>query len=174
MPNNLFITGESGVGKSTAVAKVAEFLAPRAISGFLSPRLSDDKSDSGWRIDGFNGISGLVVHASISSAQRMGSYGVDMELFERCVDVESGALDGSDLVLIDEIGLFGDWSQSFREFVTRALDAEVPVVAIVRKKSGEFSDRVKLRDDIATWLVTEDQHESLPGDIAHWVEAFDV
>jgi nucleoside-triphosphatase len=173
MPNNLFLIGESGVGKSTALAQAAEFLAPRAISGLLSPRLTDGELNSGWRIEGFNGVSGLVVHSSIESTRRMGSFGVDIDLFERCVEAESGALADADLVIIDEIGLFGDWSNSFREFVTSALDAEVPVVAIVRRKRGEFSDEVKLRSDAESLLVTQDRRDSLPGDIARWVEAFD-
>jgi len=37
MPNNLLLTGVSGVGKSTVLAQAAELLKPWSISGFISP-----------------------------------------------------------------------------------------------------------------------------------------
>jgi nucleoside-triphosphatase THEP1 len=107
----------------------------------------------------------------------MGAFGVDMELFNRCVDVEAASCVGSDLVMIDEIGIIGDWSKRFQDYVTRALDSTIPVVAIIRFKTGEFSDEVKLRNDLETWTVTENSRDSLAGDIASWVngaKAFDA
>jgi nucleoside-triphosphatase THEP1 len=131
MPNNLLVTGKSGIGKSTVLAKVAELLEPRVISGFLSPRNHDGVTDQGWKIVGFNGVTGIVAHPDIRGHQRMGSLGVDMELFDRCVGSENGTLSESDLVIIDEIGIFSDWSEIFRDYVTRAMNADVLVVAIV-------------------------------------------
>ena len=127
MPNNLLITGESGIGKSTVLMEVVDFLKPRAMSGFVSPRVSDAQADSGWMIEGFNGVAGLIAHASIESEHRMGAFGIDMDLFERCIDVEQESLGGSDVVVIDEIGIIGGWSEKFRDYVVRVMDADVPV-----------------------------------------------
>ena len=86
MPNNLFITGESGVGKSVALAAAAEELCPRRISGFVSPRNTVGGVDQGWSIEGFNGVSGVVTSRDIVSDHQLGTSGVDMELFDRCVE----------------------------------------------------------------------------------------
>ena len=177
MPNNLLLTGVSGVGKSTVLTEAAELLKPRAISGFLSPRTTGAGSQSGWLIEGFNGVSGLVADPSITSTLNMGAFGVDMELFNRCVDVEMASFVGSDLVMIDEIGIIGGWSQRFQAYVTRVLDDTIPVVAIIRSESGVFSDQIKLRNDVELWTVTEQNRSSLAGDIASWVngvKAFDA
>jgi nucleoside-triphosphatase len=173
MPNNLLITGESGIGKSTVLAEVVEFLKPRVISGFVSPRVSDAEADSGWMIEGFNGVGGLIAHASIESEHRMGAFGVDMEMFDRCVAAEAQSLDGADVVVIDEIGIIGSWSDIFMDYVNRAMDEDVPVVTIVRMRPGEFSDQIKSRDDAETRIVTVENRNSISGDIARWVEAFD-
>jgi len=69
MPNNLLVTGKSGIGKSTVLAKVAELLEPRVISGFLSPRNHDGVTDQGWKIVGFNGVTGIVAHPDIQGHQ---------------------------------------------------------------------------------------------------------
>ncbi len=174
MPNNLLVTGESGIGKSTVLLEAAEFLRPRALSGFLSPRVSDAQADSGWMIEGFNGVAGLIAHPTIESEHRMGAFGVDMDLFERCIDAELESLGNADVVMIDEIGIIGGWSEIFRDYVTRVLDSEVPVVAIVRLRDGDFSDQIKLRDDTETWTVTVENRNSISGEIARWAEAFDA
>lgn len=174
MPNNLLITGKSGIGKSNVLAAVAELIEPRVISGFLSPRLKDDVTVQGWNIVGFNGVTGVVAHPDIQGSQRMGSLGVDMELFERCIGSESETLNESDLVIIDEIGLFSDWSEIFRDYVARALNSDTPVVAIVRQKKGQFSDQIKQRTDVEIWTVTEQNRDSIHGDIAKWAEGHDV
>lgn len=174
MPYNLLITGESGIGKSTALSQSVEFLSKRRIAGFLSPRVVTDGSDPGWRIEGFNGVSGMFAHASIRGRHRMGLLGVDIDLFERCISSETSALSRSDLVIIDEIGIIGGWSEAFRQFAERALDSTVPTVAIVRQKSGDFSDRVKSRDDVEIWTLNREIRDVMPGDIARWVEATDL
>jgi len=174
MPNNLLITGKSGIGKSTVLAKVAELLEPRVISGFLSPRNQDGLTAQGWKIVGFSGVTGIVAHPDIEGHRRMGSLGVDMELFDRCVGSENGTLSESDLVIIDEIGIFSDWSDIFRNYVIRAMNADVPVVAIVRQKQGEFSDQIKRRTDVEIWTTTEQNSDSMHGDIANWIEGLDA
>lgn len=174
MPNNLFITGGSGVGKSVALAAAAEELFPRRISGFHSPRNTVGGIDQGWSIEGFNGVSGVVASRDIVSDHQLGTFGVDMELFDRCVEAELESHAGSDVVLIDEIGTIGGWSPRFVEYVEQLTESEIPVVAIVRQKSGELSDQTKQRDDSVLWTVTQVNRDDMPGEIARWVESFDT
>lgn len=175
MPNSLLITGESGVGKSFALSRAMDILGSMQFAGFLGLRETDGESseDSGWRIHGFNGVSGLLAHASIKTRCRLGHLGVDMELFERCVESENAVLSHADAVIIDEIGIIGGWSSNFMRFTEAAMESSTPTVAIVRKKSGEFSDRVKARADIELWTVTRDNRDTISTDIARWVRALD-
>lgn len=174
MPNNLVVTGASGVGKSTSLALAAESLNPRKISGFISPRQRDGDPTSGWLIEGFNGVSGLVADSSIKSKHRLGSFGVDLDLFDRCVLNEVDSLDATDLVMIDEVGIIGEWSTEFVRFLSRVLDSTVPSVLIVREKPGDLSDQVKSRSDVDLMVVTEQNRETAPGDIQRWVEDHDL
>ena len=118
-------------------------------------------------------MSGLLAHASISGRHRLGLLGVDMALFERCIASEFAKITSADVVIIDEIGIIGGWSREFEKFVRRALDHDVPTVAIVRQKSGELSDEVKSRGDVESWTVDRDNRDWISGDIALWVESFD-
>ncbi len=172
MPNNLLITGESGVGKSTALIEAIEYLEPRTFTGFVSPR--SNIGDSGWMIESFNGDEGLVAHPSINSRHRLGLLGVDMELFERCVASEAASLGKTETVIIDEIGIIGGWSTEFKKFVLAALDSRVPTLAIIRKKSGEFSDQIKLRSDVKIWEVNTRNRDSISREIAQRVRLFDL
>ena len=144
------------------------------IVGFLGPREAHSRSvgSPGWRIDGFNGISGLLAHPSIQTRHRLGLLGVDMELFERCVASEYAALRSADVVVIDEIGIISGWSKNFRKFTETALESSTPTVAVVRQKPGEFSDRVKLRNDVVLWTATRDNRETISSDIEDWIMAF--
>ena len=148
-------------------------LGSMQFAGFLGLREADAESAGGpaWRIDGFNGVSGLLAHVSIETGHRLGLLGVDMELFERCVESEHAALSSADVVVIDEIGIIGGWSSRFKRFATAALESTTPTVAIVRQKSGEFSDQVKSRADIELWTVTRENREVVSADIARWVRA---
>ena len=51
--------------------------------------------DQGWSIEGFTGLSGVVANRDMDSDCQLGSYGVDMELSDRCVEVESESHAGS-------------------------------------------------------------------------------
>lgn len=173
VPNNLLITGESGVGKSSALSRAVDSLGPMRCAGFLGLRhtVGETARTPAWRIDGFNGVSGLLAHTSIKTGHRLGRLGVDMELFERCVASENAALGSADVVIIDEIGIIGGWSGKFVRFTETALDSSTPTVAIVRQKSGELSDQVKLRADIELWTVTRENREIISTGIAQWVRA---
>ena len=173
MPNNLLITGESGVGKSSALSSATDSLGPMEIAGFLGPREAglDSSGGSGWRIDGFNGVTGLLAHSSIQTRHSIGRLGVDMELFDRCIASEYAASSTASVVIIDEIGIIGGWSIEFQRLVESALDSTAPTVAIVRQKPGDFSDRIKSRDDVEIWTVTLENREFVSIDIAKWVRA---
>ena len=174
MPNNLLITGESGDGKSFALSSAADSLGPMEIAGFLGPREAglDSSGGSGWRIDVFNGVTGLLAHSSIQTRHSIGRLGVDMELFDRCIaSDEYAASSTASVVTIDEIGIISGWPIEFQRLVESALDSTAPTVAIVRQKPGDFSDRIKSRDDVEIWTVTLGNREFVSIDIAKWVRA---
>ena len=94
-----------------------------------------------------------------------------MELFDRCIASDYAASSTASVVIIDEIGIIGGWSIEFQRLVESALDSTAPTVAIVRQKPGDFSDRIKSRDDVEIWTVTLGNREFVSIDIAKWVRA---
>jgi nucleoside-triphosphatase THEP1 len=54
------------------------------------------------------------------------------------------------------------------------MESTIPLVAIVRKKFGDLSDRVKQREDSVLWTVTQQNRDDMAGEIARWIESFDT
>ena len=170
MSNNLLITGPSGSGKSTAVRSAIQSVNNLHVRGFLSTDIVESERRVGWTIEGLGGLSGVLVHSNIQSQFMLGSLGVDMELFERIIEIELLSNEPADLFVVDEIGVIGGWSESFIEAISIALDSETPVVAVLREKSGRLEDAVRQRADTEVISVTTADRHARPKIIERWIQ----
>lgn len=169
MPNNLLITGPSGIGKSTVLRNAAEAMKDLRVRGFLSAEIVESGHRVGWSVEGLSGLSGTLAHGSIESEFMLGSIGVDMELLEQIVTKEFLSCEPADLLVIDEIGIIGGWSETFEKAVSLAFDSETPVVAVLREKAGRLEDGVRQRTDVETLSVTAMSRNTLPEVVGRWV-----
>jgi nucleoside-triphosphatase THEP1 len=87
-------------------------------------------------------------------------------LIEEELERQPGSVDG---YLIDEIGKMECLCPQFIKAVRRILDGPVPLVATIGLRGGGFIAEVKNRRD--SWLVevTHTNRQSLPSQVAEWV-----
>ena len=168
--SNLLLTGVSGVGKSTLVSKLARELKGREIRGFFSEVIYKGDKRLGWRMENFAGEGGLLAHIDIESEYHMGRYGVDMELFHWIMTPQLQINEDVYVYLIDEIGIIAPWSSAFINAMDKLLDSDRKVVAVIRRKSDEYVDRVKGRDDVELWEVTPENRDVMLNKVLFWIE----
>lgn len=169
---HLLLTGPSGVGKSTLLARVDARLPELAISarGTTSRVIVDGGERAGWTLHDLTGEGGILAHRDLASPHRLGRYGVDMACFHRVVLPQLVLDSPADVHLIDEIGAIAPWSEAFMAAMDRLLDSGRPVVAIVgRNVRHAYPGTILARGDCAVWAVTEANRDELVDEVVAWI-----
>lgn len=171
MSRTLLLTGRPGVGKTTAVRRVAERLEDRTTAGFVT----EEERDGSGRRTGFAAVpiggGSRVMIASVDreGGPRVGRYGVDVGAIDRLAD-ETLTGDDVDVWLIDEIGKMECLSDRFVEATRRILDGPAPVVATIGRSGGGLIAEAKARDDTVVGEVTEDTRDAVPDRVVAWLD----
>ncbi len=162
----ILLTGLPGCGKTTVVRKVADLLRGAA-SGFFTDEIRDDNGRrTGFRVTSLDGKRGRLAGRKPGPGPRVGSYLVDVEDFER-VALASIAAGQGRVLLIDEIGKMECCSQRFVREVERALGADIPILATIPLRGGgDFIDGIRRRTDAETIVVTRENRDALPEQLA--------
>lgn len=168
--HNLLVTGRPGVGKTTLIGRVLERLEVRA-GGFYTREIREDGKRVGFSIVGIDGGSGVLARVGFESDYKVGRYGVNREDLERVgVAALESAIDGADLVVMDEIGRMELCSPLFREAVMRALDCPRSVLGTIQDRSNTFLDTIRTRVDVSVVRVTEENRDKLADELTAAVE----
>ncbi len=112
------VTGLPGIGKTTLIKKIAHNLGKRAI-GFWTEEVRDRKTKKriGFKVITTEGEQMLFASKTFSSKYLVGSYGVNVERFERIVLplFEKIKKEGKGkVIIVDEVGKMELFSKSFR------------------------------------------------------------
>ena len=166
---NILITGLPGIGKTTAIKKLAEELKDLGPEGFYTAEIREGAGRQGFELIGLDGRRGLLCHVGIKSNYRVGRYGVALEDFEKFLDALMLAGPKTQVVIIDEIGKMECLSRKFRAVVRGVLDSETPVIATVALNGAGFIAEVKNRADIKLLELTAGNRGTLPVEIAGYV-----
>ena len=163
---NLLLTGPSGIGKSTLLAKIPSRVPDKTIRGTNSQVIFQRDVRVGWSLHNYEGEGGVLAHVDIESEYQLGRYGVDMELFHRIMMPQLEVDATVDLYLIDEISAIAPWSSEFMTAMDSLLDSDRFVIAIVgHSPRHPYPNEVKERDDVDLWEVQEDNRDQLLSDI---------
>jgi nucleoside-triphosphatase len=166
-PVKVLVEARPGAGKTTAVIRLADRLraAGLPLAGFFTEEVRERGVRVGFRIETFEGDSGLLAHVDLPGPPRVGKYGVDLEAFER---LALAALDppAGGATVIDELGKMELASKRFREAVTAVLGADVPVVATVHAFRHPFTDQLKRRSDVEVVRLSRANRDELPDSLA--------
>jgi nucleoside-triphosphatase len=170
---HVLITGRPGIGKTTFVDELAGTLRERGIRlfGFVTREIRSGGTRVGFGVEQlWTGVSGTLARKGFESRDRVGSYGVDVEEFER-VALPALVDEGAELLVIDEIGKMELFSRGFRERVKGLLRGErPPVLATVREQSIPILDEWDVRSRCELLTLTRGNTDELEGWIIRWIE----
>ena len=161
------VTGRPGIGKTTAVLRAAEELRRRGlrIGGMVSREVRRGGVRVGFIVsDLMTGEEGYLAKVG-RGEPRVGKYVVLVGELERVgVAAIRRALQGADVVVIDEIGPMELYSEEFKAAVAEALDSPRPVVATIHVRAGRypFGRAVLSRSDCTLLRLTLDNRGSAP------------
>jgi nucleoside-triphosphatase len=164
----LLLTGRPGIGKTTAIRRVADALKGERIAGFYTEELRSRGERTGFRIVTLDGHSRRMAGIDIRSPHRVGKYGVDVSAVEATAEATL-ALHRADVFLVDEIGKMECFSIAFVQAVRQLLAADRLIVASVALKGGGLIEEVKHLPGIVLRAVTAQNRDHLPHEVIQWV-----
>jgi len=166
-PSVILLTGPPGIGKTTAIQRIAERLAGRRLAGFTTGEVRVGGVRRGFKITTFDGREGTLADVGLRSRWRVGKYGVDVEGFERlvCPILEAAAAE-AEIVLVDEIGKMECFSARFCRTIERLGDSPVPLVATIAAKGGGLIAAMKSRPDARIFTLSHADRDAIPAAVA--------
>lgn len=161
------ITGLPGAGKTYALLKVIEMLEADelTVGGMVTePIIEDDRRVGFFVMDWATKVKKVFAHEDIDSKTQVGRYGVDIETLEEVgVQAIREATMDSGVIIIDEVGKMEVESEPFVDAVKDALEADMPLILTLHKKSrNPLLQDIRRRDDIRILEVTTVNRNLLP------------
>ncbi|MGQ9542468.1 MAG: nucleoside-triphosphatase [Candidatus Bathyarchaeia archaeon] len=136
----IFVTGIPGVGKTTLVMKVADYVKSKGygVGGVVTEELREGGVRVGFKImDLYTGATGLLAHTRLKEGPRLGRYVINIKDLES-VGVRA-LLDGLErrevnLIVLDEIGPMELCSSRFTSAARKAILGGKPFLGTVQLK----------------------------------------
>lgn len=171
---NLFVTGLPGVGKSTLILRIMNWLQESGkinIVGFYTRELREEHKRLGFEIITTTGQREILAHIKFKSPFMVGKYGVNIEGFEHTILplFEIPPTSSKTLFIIDEIGKMECYSRKFVAHVQQLLDSTTPVLATIALRGSGFINAVKQRQDVSLLVLTVANREETFEKIKHWI-----
>lgn len=162
----LFLTGNPGIGKTTVLLRTVEALKAKgySVGGMISREVRSCGARVGFEIlDLGSSRRGWLAHINQKSGPQVGRYRVNMEDLDGIgAEAIVRAVEGFDMVAIDEIGPMELNSERFREAVRRAVESGKLVVGVVHWKARDrLIDEVKKREDAEVIVVRHENRNKL-------------
>ena len=169
MKRVLLLTGQPGTGK-TALIKEALARTKLKGGGFYTQEIRTRGIRQGFRIITLDGQEAILAHVGISSSYQVSKYQVDTDTLDRVgVSAVRRAVQGFDLIVIDEIGKMELISPQFKEAVTQAINSGKKVLGTIMLNPHPFADEIKRRPEVETLLVTRDNRPQVTKKVLNWL-----
>jgi len=169
MPNNVVITGEKYVGKSTIVRELIEqlnltaggFVVGRngSFDQWLSFYLSDPLAYYEKQKDeSFNFEKNCQIFAKRGNVEE--KWDIRPDVFDTLgVELLENGLQHRDIVLMDELGRFELKANKFQKKVFEILDIPTPVIAVLKDEHNKFLDKVRSREDVDIYRIKKNNND---------------
>jgi len=170
MASVYLLTGSPGTGKTTVIRQALAGMEINA-GGFYTEEIRSSGTRQGFRIVTLNGQDAVLAHVDNPSRHRVSKYGVDITNLDNVgVAAVERAIEGSDLIVIDEIGKMELFSPRFREAVLKAIDSGKKVLGTIMLNPHPFADDVKHHPNVKVVEVTRNNHDRVLGEILEWLK----
>ena len=176
--NNIFLTGEKGIGKSTIVNRFVntlEFLP----GGFQTLMFSKDESglytliirpykldlayEKGTEPEG-DDFSIVATRENLDQFMTVNKDAFDftgVNILRRSLEKEN-----TRLIIMDELGFMEKDATIFQAEVFKCLDSETPVLGVLKEGSMPFLDAISEREDVVVIEVTNNNRDQVFTDMA--------
>jgi nucleoside-triphosphatase len=170
-PQRLFLTGEPGSGKTTAMRKTVELLILRGVR--VGGMLSGEIREGGIRV-GFN-LEDLVTHekgtlagVGLQDGPRVGKYRVNLYDIDRIgVRAIDKAVKDLEVVVVDELGPMELFSTTFVQAVERALASPRHFLGTIHKRaSHSLTSSIRSNSKYIIFEITPENRDRMSKEIA--------
>ena len=174
--NNIFLTGERGIGKSTIIngfVSTLDFLP----AGFQTRMLeTDNQEPDSVIIRPYKADSPYMKGATIGKDEAVvatrDNNSATMKIDTNAFDVTGAKIlrmsreqKNPRLIIMDELGFMESEAHIFRSEVLKCLDEETPVFGVLKAGTIPFLDSIRKRDDVLVFEVTEENRDRLIAEI---------
>lgn len=167
---NILITGLPGIGKTSLIRRLSEGLKDTHPAGFYTAEIRERGARKGFELISLDGRRGLLSHVDIKSPFMVSRYRVDVSGFEEFLDSIPFLDPATGLIIIDEIGKMECMSEKFKGLVKEILDSEKPVIATISLKGEGFIEKIKKRDDVKLFEITQGNRDNLLSQILNYIQ----
>lgn len=166
----LFLTGNSGIGKTTLLLAVIESLKAYRfeVGGMVSREVRRDGVRVGFEVANLvDNRQGWLARADGESGPRVGRYRVIVEDLDRIgAKAITDAAKKSDIIAIDEIGPMELFSDEFKTAVKEAIDSSKLVIGVIHRNARDvLIESIKRREDVHIIVVTLENRNQLKEDV---------
>ncbi len=174
-PHRVFLTGEPGCGKTTALRKLCGMLTARGrkVGGVVSGEIRERGVRVGFTLEDLaTKETGCLAHVDQVDGPRVGKYRVNLADIERiATSAIKRAVADSDIVMVDELGPMELNLKAFVLTVEMALATPKPFVGTIHKHASHYLiNAIKTNPAYRILEVTAQNRENLPKTLLEIVE----
>lgn len=161
MNKKYLITGESKIGKTTAIKNIVTSLGAEFCTGYYAEEILIHQSRVGFRLVTLDGKSEVIAHINHESHFRVGRYGINLNGLEK-ISIASiiTAIQSKKIIVIDEIGPMQVYSNPLKQTIMEAINSPLPVLGTIALLSEPWLDSIKQHHNIELHqLTTENRSE---------------
>lgn len=166
-PYRVFLTGDPGSGKTTAVRRVCEILASRGMKpgGMISGEIREGGVRVGFKLeDLMTHETGTLAHINQREGPRVGKYGVNLADIQRVGGTAiRRSIKEADVIVVDEIGPMELNSMPFILAVEMALGSPKHFVGTIHKRASHYLvGAIKSNPAYKILEITRENREQIP------------
>ena len=166
MKRLVFLTGRSGIGKTTVLLNTANGLRDEgyAVGGMLSREVRKEGTRIGFEIVDFNSSQrGWLAHVDQPIGPQVSKYRVNLrDINQIGVQAIKKALESSEVIVVDEIGPMELFSLDFNQIVKNIVESEKLVIGVIHHKTQHpIINTIKKRRDTEIFEVTIENRSTL-------------
>lgn len=157
----IFITGESGVGKTTLIEEISDFLIKKGfnISGFITKEERREGKRIGFKIiELITKKEYLFASKIIQSNVKFGSYFLHLENLEKVLD--DSLKKTFQYLIIDEIGKMEFYSKYFKDEIFKLMGSDKNIIAVLHR---DYVDKFKIYGKI--FILNRENKNHIKNDI---------
>ncbi|MCR2043675.1 nucleoside-triphosphatase [Anaerosalibacter massiliensis] len=169
--NNLFLTGEIKVGKSTVLKKVLKKINI-PVGGYMTEKTICNDITTHTVKSLYDNIEKYII-AKINNKNF--SRKIFMESFSTGIpSILDKSLENRDIIVLDELGFMENDINIFTSKIYRLLDSDKIVLGVLKKYDCEFLNNIKARDDVIIIEITEENRDLILNKILNIIKSFNI